>query len=1597
MAKIYDEEVVPIYDGEEPSKQEPESTTMGRAAYTVLSSKGNGPDLGKQVAETKRQMSYGRRSDIDLQVEQQAVTEFENTKAEERVRIAVSDKPVEDKASDMDRLNDITYEPNLIDETYVNQASQYNPPTVNADEMVRERVGEQLGLGVANKILSDVEFSNEVSQMSQQLKEEMGGGTAEGVVEFVEAIAPVAIPLSYTQVANDLFPEDRTFIGSFVGAGETMEFIGNKFSSMSQEDRDIMLPRLKESLKEHAGLVTDNGYIASTMLNEIFSTELNRRGTDDFNWDRMWNNVVGVLDATFVAGIAARLGGKAIKATTRFLPQAAIDSANPEAARDIRALILSRQDTTDLEAAVGVNTSSVVTDLYPTFDGAINSLTPGGVVDRIAGMQTELKRIEDDLAFGINYTQQEQLVMKQRVMAAYDGINGSYNQSFSKFGVTEEAGKGFTVKAAIGPSTDTGFGGYTQAMEHFKRNFPEGTPVDFVIRVGDTARTIPANMLEEIVDETQNLRTYSRKADAKRGAGRAGFGDAALRQVEGGRWTWDKPQTEVWYRVEDTYTYNLSLLDENLIMFGGPTFDKGFVTGGLQSVLGDPATKFSRFINKASMRANDIGESTKGRMFDMYQRGFLKPLNREGHLKVLDIVKEGSRTDKNFTYDELIGKGLTNDQAVGYYTVRGVMDLEWALNNTRVYNTLKRDGYQSVINGDRGFETFARPLPRESLPYTSDKIDVFNPSSQSISRMSRSEVDYLYDNGGQVFKSKTAHTAGDKTVTYVVSGIDDATRVRPLRRNPLEYRPGYVTRFYDENYFVKMKVNKTIDGVKGETWRTVAAVPTNSDGVRLMDELRLQNDGVDFDVFPDQKMTSTERFDNEFDYLHSTGGIITGRRGDHLRGIGEAQAELLDPVQSMIDSISYTAARISHDDLIAGFEKRWVNTYGRKMGLDSIPANLNEIKGATFTANGIQEAKELARYIQGMRGVQGEWGLKWRGFMAGLAESMENTLGGGRKVKQMGDHVRGFNPVKSLRGMTFNILIASNPARQILLQANQVSFLSGMRPKYFASGRAGQEFAAFMGAAGMRQRPQWGKYRDGAAKMLKMPPKDFELMYDAFVRSGLPQSIDSHTYARDGLQQLSKRITGTWGERAGRTAINAVKLPMLASKRVGFDAGEWSNVTMTYLTARNDWIAKNPGLDWRTFAAMDDIGTEARDLALNMTKSGELPYQKGVLSLATQFLSYQHKALLATAGAVTGKYGNKAFAGLPAHQRASFVVAQFAMYGADGFGAGAMIDKITDNLELDVPAAARPFIDGLFYEYMLNGVINSVTSEDSNIDFSSTLAPASGINESFTNLIGRAMTMDLPDVFLGASGSMLGRISDAYMNINIALEIPDLTKTETIQAVLQQGGQVFGGYNNYVKGQVMQKMGYYVSNSGNPLFETTYAEGLAKSLFGINPEAMDDYYRILEATSGGFASKGIADTVSELTASDVDSIAEKYYERVSKIYRELGAVKIESRDDLWYNQLEAKMALENTLFAILPEDVGYAVRKRISERIDRNLNDTGFDQLIDYMTTTVLEGNAPQGTIEHYLGIMDNSEIPMTTQQRQDVQTLIDYVIDEGQ
>lgn len=1543
---IYTQPETSIYDGTRTEAVgAPANVAQSRGAYVALAKDSTNEDLLESFKRTARDLAAKGYSDDEQAVLEAGRREIGDANRRAALDISLMDATPQQRVSAIGSLA-TTPDTDIISEAFVNQAAQYTAPTLESAAVREVGVGQKIVNNLAKSLLDSTELRSALEQTRMNLALDMSEGynAGEGLGEVAELVVPFTMQEMYYDVFSDVFPNED-WGQAYALTGEARIRFKELFDSLPQDKKLEAIMAFEESAKKHAGVVFQNGMMAHFMMGEIWGVELDERGADSFDWDRAFQNMASVLDLVAVGGLVSK-GGKGVVSRLRGGVGRTIDlvdSANPEHARALREALI-REANPEAEEMLGLTVEDAILETFPSFKGAILNGAPDGVVDKLANSLAELRKMEEDAIYGLNYTQEELIEMRDKVANSIMAKDGYFDMSRSVI-TQDELGDKFIIEAAYGASSDSGFAGVDRAVRHFKDNWEEGMEFTLLAKQGDTFVELSEDMPLE-----QFYKDYG--------------------------------ESEIYYRVRTEYNYDQSIADVDSLLFG----DKVVDSSALHSVFNnkwmkDSASLFDRFVNKAINRAGDYSQGLAHGLTNVVEKN-LAPLSMESKHRVMNLLQKGSDEEVTFRFSDL-AHNYTEPEISAYYSLRALADTQHALDNRRVYNRLKSQGYESVVYNGTAFEGVGKRLEQS---YVKGNVpSAYNPVTGQIEQLTPSMIDDIYENGGLILASKFENTVGGERSRFILS--DGSVTVRPLNRNPLPYRPGYVTRGYADNYMIKMSVVGKVDGASVPREKTIASAATKVDADKMIEELRHQYPDAELSAHIKRELDDPTVIDDDIDFMFNTGGMVTGRRGELLASKSSKENQLLDPIESLQKHISYTSGRVAYDDLMQTMEARWVNTYGKHFGVDNIQ-DYKKIASNTTNDKRVHDAKALAEHILAARGVQPENYKKYRSMMLSLAESLETTMGGGQLAKNIGDYLRGFNPVKAIRGLTFNLLLATNPLRQLVLQTNQITMLAGISPKAFVRSAGG--LMAFGNAMLTRNTTRWGGARRFGAKVMGTTEDEFEKLFDGFKSSGLPASINAHSFARDAMPEISARISGNLAQRTARRVFNITKTPLRAVRAVGFNAGEWNNLAMTYLMAYDLWRDGNKGKKL-TKLAIADIATEARDLALNMTKSGELNYQRGAFSLATQFMSYQHKALLAAFGV------NRKFRELTPMQRSGFLAAQVVLYGLDGIPMGILLERLIDAQNYDIPEVPKAIMEGLVYDYMFNSILKAISGEEQEVDFTGDLSPFGGTYSAMSGFFANIMAMSIPDAALGASGSALGRVADAIGMVQFIGTIPDLTSGEKAELMIEQGLQVFGGYNAYVKGHAMRQLNYHLSNRGEPLYRATTTEGWMTTLFGIGPDAEEEYYRVAQEINGAYAPRSNIDKIRSVLLPDeeINAIAKTWYDRMLALYREHNMGDLSSLSDLDRQNFKSMVELENMAIAVLPDDVAFAVRRHIQQHIQDNVNGDGYDALISEVVKRSFEGSVLPSTAEDFLKVLSNPDLNLTAQQRRDVQRAVQMLLGE--
>jgi hypothetical protein len=198
------------------------------------------------------------------------------------------------------------------------------------------------------------------------------------------------------------------------------------------------------------------------------------------------------------------------------------------------------------------------------------------------------------------------------------------------------------------------------------------------------------------------------------------------------------------------------------------------------------------------------------------------------------------------------------------------------------------------------------------------------------------------------------------------------------------------------------------------------------------------------------------------------------------------------------------------------------------------------------------------------------------------------------------------------------------------------------------------------------------------AKYTGMTEQQFDEMVQYMDRSGRFQ-IDQTIAEINGSYDMSRSITGYNIREKGR---------------VFFNEGERVVRLMATNVSYREFRLKFPDVDISTDAGyrlMDEFITHRADvLTLNMTSASAAGWQKGLLSIPTQWLSYNARMLEnlyfgrnLERGLKIGEDGKLIqFTGLGERER--LALGQLAFYGAAGYGLGGPMNALIDKYSIDM-------------------------------------------------------------------------------------------------------------------------------------------------------------------------------------------------------------------------------------------------------------------------------------------------------------------------
>lgn len=934
----------------------------------------------------------------------------------------------------------------------------------------------------------------------------------------------------------------------------------------------------------------------------------------------------------------------------------------------------------------------------------------------------------------------------------------------------------------------------------------------------------------------------------------------------------------------------------------------------------DSATKLTK---ELSQMGNAVFDKWKYLEKEMLR--YLDPmakLSREDQIKVSRLLTYGNEREHVFSIAEMRRYHDIKDKKVmlAYKSFRKAMDIAFTLENRVFRRSLEADGMMHVKASK--YEGFAKPLAKGEAMEVKRAYD---PVTDTIHTVNPAE---LYKGGEQIGRLRRTYMKNDIGTNYILL---KNTTVGGLPQQVLNKRVGWLPQTNKSNYFITKTKTVEIDGTSVEKEFTVKVAHNLKDAERQikgLEETALE--GEKFGFKHDRALTSQDRDYAEHmgDIYATTGGLFYSKRGERLTDLMGNESIIKDPLEAAVSAITRVSRDVTMKPYVDDMKVRFIQTYNHLLGekKNRFPTSANDIHAVDKVGDPqVVQAKAMFRHIEILEGLGTNAG--WRKNSIIVADYIERNFSG-KKFGKLTDAVANVvraqadsDPVGWVRARNFELNLATNPLAQLLVQPSQTLNMFALGPKTFVQDfRRGRLISklATRRADVLRSDAELAQ----SAKTLGMTVDELRADIRSFRRSGANAAVTSHETARDAVTPLSRSLSESAIQRGTGRVAQLYRTPVSFLGK-GFERGEEINIGVHWQVAKRRWMQRNEGKSPYTPEAEYEIAGEARNLSLAMTQVGDFSYQRGIWAIPTQYLAVQHKQLLLMTTSQT----------LTRAEKFKVAGVQLAAWGPAGLSLGALISDAASDAGINMNEGLANVINDGLVEWSINNALTLINQDEVDLDLSSRFAAASGLNDNIVTAIAEMMvdgeTADVWSIVFGPTASNVNRFYDAANTVKTIYNADVSAYQQTtisIDALLS----VFSSYNNATKAAIYNNLGWWTDGKGNKLFQPSEFELIAKGLLGIQPNKLDDYYKVKRSqTEYDREIREITDDYYKHVNNLVDNALDDYE---AGMFKETRAA------------FDAQLKVHSAIINQHGEDADL-IKLQLQRKISNNIDKNGFDEL----------------------------------------------------
>ncbi len=776
-------------------------------------------------------------------------------------------------------------------------------------------------------------------------------------------------------------------------------------------------------------------------------------------------------------------------------------------------------------------------------------------------------------------------------------------------------------------------------------------------------------------------------------------------------------------------------------------------TGAYTDLLNPKATGFlARFVLNSRLIGDSLlgnmaqsAGNTRAKLLRVLAKDYAKVFStlpgyqREATGQVLaageNLGKWFTRDQREALYERMWKRPPTAAEHEAYEAAVTLNNIEYWLRNDEVFKIKFIQGYETV-SFDLGIGSLDRGNARVVADWDINPGErVFNLETQVHYSKANPITDTvkadLREQGYVMLTLDQPLQLADGTTVKAVLAKPNKIKIESLRRDQLGYRQGG-HRIYEGKYFGKQaRIGSQPDGEKffknpntyivGQTKAEVdywvnrmeqarLAFLNGATASELNDILPAYIRGEEFianmesGVFekdhPFRTMYDREEMpeyhqstgwtdmrdieeSNVESYLRTNGRLYYSGKGETLRDWQGSQAPTFDPFKTINQSLMNVANLSSMSDYKISAAERWQNTFGTYLShkptspMDALRNGVMDPKTPEFIR---QQAEAQRDVIKRTLGWRTEYDRQKEIYGRRFAEWV-----GGDDPYSIRDKATAAistwwnnnNPVQALRGAAFDLKLGLFNVAQLPLQIGTLVAATTLNPKYGFQGMVGLvPLRTFL-------------TKSGTDKML-----DTFIERGAHTAAGFDDATEYKLFMNSAKQSGFFDVGGThllindYGPNAAAGILSSEGAIRQAG-RFWFNEGEVWNRAVAWRIAWGE--VKDKGLTVGSKDFQREVAGRAEDYAFGMSEQSAAYWQKGLLSIPTQFWAYNARMLEAMLG--------KTFT---PQQRARLIIGQTLMFGSAGIPMAPYISE-----QIKKHNGEAPSLDSV-YGFMDRGLLDEV-------------------------------------------------------------------------------------------------------------------------------------------------------------------------------------------------------------------------------------------------------------------------------------------------